>query len=78
MADCWICHEPVNLDKDTCWPVEGKIGVGHQPVATDSPTHSHCIGQAIGLRGPGGQTISGYQKGPERPQHPIGGLIHTK
>ena len=67
MATCWVCHEEINLNNTTCWPAEGIIGVGHHPIVTDSPTHQHCIVTALGHRGPGGQTISGYQRGATRP-----------
>jgi hypothetical protein len=76
MTTCWICHEEIHLDSATCWPVEGTIGAGSHPIVPDAPAHHQCIVQAIGQRGPGGQIISGYQKGATRPNG--SGLILRK
>jgi hypothetical protein len=68
---CWICQEDVVLNADTCWPVE----TGN--VTINAATHSRCMMNLMGrihgdnnnghgtpVRGPGGNNVIGYVRGP--------------
>lgn len=73
---CWVCTENVNINADTCWPVEAG-----NAQAINSETHSRCMQQIMNrihppwnghgvapagqvVRGPGGNSIIGYVRGP--------------